>query len=165
MTGGKGRTLRRKIVVIFLLIGLVPLFAASVPSFLLSQKALKRAIGSAQRDLAVEVMDKVDREIDNARLLVRNWISIPEILEIVIAGGQRLFEELQMEWHRDGLTSSFGALLLKRLQATTQDRFKEIFVTDTRGYVIAATNKTSDFDQGPGDDPPFGEQWWAAAIT
>jgi len=90
MTGEKSRTLRRKIVVIFLLIGLVPLFAASVPSFLLSQKALKRAIGLAQRDLAVEVMDKVDREIDNARLLVRNWISIPEILEIVIAGGQRL---------------------------------------------------------------------------
>ncbi|MCH8291610.1 SpoIIE family protein phosphatase [Candidatus Poribacteria bacterium] len=164
MTGEKSRTLRRKIVVIFLLIGLVPLFAASVPSFLLSQKALKRAIGLAQRDLAVEVMDKVDREIDNARLLVRNWISIPEILEIVIAGGQRPFEELQMEWHRDGLTSSFGALLLKRLQAITQDRFKEIFVTDTRGYVIAATNKTSDFDQGPDDDPPFGEQWWAAAI-
>jgi serine phosphatase RsbU (regulator of sigma subunit) len=135
-----------------------------VPSLLLSQKALKRAIGLAQRDLAVEVMDKVDREIDNARLLVRNWMSIPEILEIVIAGGQRPFEELQMEWHRDGLTSSFGALLLKRLQATTQDRFKEIFVTDTRGYVIAVTNKTSDFDQGPGDDPPFGEQWWAAAI-
>ena len=90
MTGEKSRTLRRKIVVIFLLIGLVPLFAASVPSFLLSQKALKRAIGLAQRDLAVEVMDKVDREVDNARLLVRNWISIPEILEIVIAGGQRL---------------------------------------------------------------------------
>ena len=164
MNSNQSTALRRRIVIIFLLIGLVPLFSASVLSFLSSQKTLKRVIGKAQRDLAVEVMDKIDREIDNAQLLVRNWISIPEVLEVVLAGSQRSFDQLQSEWQKDGLTSNLGAKLLKKLQSTTQGRFKEIFVTDSRGYVIAATSKTTDFDQGPGDDPPFGETWWKGAI-
>ncbi|MEW6756192.1 MAG: SpoIIE family protein phosphatase, partial [Candidatus Latescibacterota bacterium] len=47
--------------------------------------------------------------------------------------------------------------LLKRLEATTRNRLREIVLTDRRGYVVAATNKTSDFDQGPTEDPPDGE--------
>ena len=57
-----------------------------------------------------------------------------------------------------------AANLLRNFQSSSNNRFKEIFITDRRGYVIAATNKTSDFDQGPQDDPPNGELWWANAI-
>ena len=163
MTGKQGRALKRKIVVIFLLIGLVPLSLASVLSFLSSQKTLKRVIGEGQRDLAIEVMDKINREMDNAMILVRNWSTIPAVLNAVVTGRKRTFDELHTAWQTDGLTTNATATLLKNLQATTQNRFKEIFITDSRGYVIAATNKTSDFDQGSGDDPPFGEPWWAAA--
>ena len=101
---------------------------------------------------------------------------MPTILNAVVTGRARTFDELHTAWQTDGLTTNstrFGRLmrkapkttatLLKTLQATTQNRFKEIFITDSRGYVIAATNKTSDFDQGSGDDPPVGEPWWAAA--
>lgn len=163
MTGKQGRALKRKIVIIFLLIGLVPLSVASALSFFSSQKTLKQVIGEGQRDLAIEVMDKINREMDNAMLLVRNWSTMPAVLTAVVTGRKRTFDELHTAWQTDGLTTNSTATLLKNLQATTQNRFKEIFVTDSRGYVIAATNKTSDFDQGSGDDPPFGEPWWAAA--
>jgi hypothetical protein len=86
MTGKQGRALKRKIVIIFLLIGLVPLSVASMLSFLSSQKTLKQVIGEGQRDLAIEVMDKImrsltrpsvlrNREMDNAMLLVRNALA------------------------------------------------------------------------------------------
>ena len=165
MTSKQGRALKRKIVIIFLLIGLVLLSVASVLAFLSisSQKTLKQVIGEAQRDLAIEVMDKINREMDNAQLLVRNWRIMPTILNAVVMGRERTFDELNTTWQTDGLTTNSTAILLKKLQSTTQNRFKEIFVTDSRGYVIAATNKTSDFDQGSGDNPPFGEPWWAAA--
>ncbi len=165
MIRNKGKTLKGQIVLMFLLIGLSPLFAASILSFYSSQKTLKQVIGTLEQDLSIEVMDKIDREMENARLLVRNWGRIPEVLEIVLAGGQKPAHELLNSWKHDGLTSTSGAKLLKTLQQTAPNRFEEIFLTDRRGYVVAATNKTSDFDQGPEDDPPSGEPWWVAART
>ena len=159
------RGMKRKVVVLFLLIGLVPLGAASLLSFFSSQKALKQVIGSSQRDLAIEVMDKIDREIEFALTLEKNWIIIPEITHAMVAGSQRPSAELKADWERDGLTTTPTAILLKRLEATTENRLKEVVITDKRGHVIAATNKTSDFDQGPEDDPPHGEFWWVAAVN
>ena len=160
----KYSSLRIKIIGLFLGIGIIPLLAAGLLSSFRIRAISKQVIGSSQKDLAIEVMDKIDREMHNALLMVRNWISMPDFLNIVATGEQQAFDQLEIEWNRDGLTSNSGAILLKKLQSTTQNRFKEIFVTDSRGCVIAATNKTSDFDQGHGDNPPFGEQWWAAAI-
>jgi hypothetical protein len=70
MTGKQGRALKRKIVIIFLLIGLVPLSVASMLSFLSSQKTLKQVIGEGQRDLAIEVMDKIMRSLTRPSVLV-----------------------------------------------------------------------------------------------
>jgi hypothetical protein len=69
MTGKQGRALKRKIVIIFLLIGLVPLSVASMLSFLSSQKTLKQVIGEGQRDLAIEVMDKIMRSLTRPSVL------------------------------------------------------------------------------------------------
>ena len=157
--------IRRKIIIIFLLIGLVPLFSASMLSFFSSQNALKQAIGSSQRDLAIEVMDKIDKEMNYVFVLARNWVNIPQIVHVATAAKQQAPEALLAEWQKNELTENATAVLLKQLRSTTQDRFREIFVTDSRGYVIAATNRTSDFDQGPSDDPPAGEPWWAAAVA
>ena len=78
-------------------------------------------------------------------------------------GQKKSYDELFEQWTLDGSTSTPGAHFLKNLQRINPIQFKEIFLTDLRGYVIAATDKTTDFDQGPADDPPFGEKWWAAA--
>ena len=151
----------------FLLIGLSPLFSASILAFYSSQKTLNQVVGTIERDLAVEAMDKIDREMENIRLLVKNWTSFENrkvLVSTATAGSQKSYDELFDEWDRDGLTSTPGAQFLENLrQQTNPNQFKEIFLTDLRGYVVAATGKTSDFDQGPGDDPPFGETWWAAA--
>ncbi len=155
---------RTTVIFIFLLVGLLPALAASGFSFYDSQKALKQAISSSQKDLAIELMDKIDREIEYAFLLLRNWIAVNEIVRAAVEGSDQDGQALREEWLEDGLTENSTAALLKKLQATSQDRFKEVFMTDRRGYIIAATNKTSDFDQGPQDDPPDGELWWAAAI-
>ena len=162
----EGRTLKSQIVVMFLLIGLAPLFSASILAFYSSQKTLNEAIGMVERDFAIKAMDKIDREMENIRLLVDNWTSFENrkvLANTAVQGQKESYDQLFEQWNLDGATSTPGAQFLKRLQQTNPDQFKEIFLTDLRGYVIAATAKTSDFDQGPGDDPPFGEKWWAAA--
>ena len=162
----EGRTLKSQIIAMFLLIGLSPLFSASILAFYSSQKTLNQVVGTIERDLAVEAMDKIDREMQNIRLLVKNWTSFENrkvLVSTATAGSQKSYDELFNEWDRDGLTSTPGAQFLENLRQTNPDQFKEIFLTDLRGYVVAATGKTSDFDQGPGDDPPFGETWWAGA--
>ena len=161
----EGRTLKSQIVVMFLLIGLSPLFSASILAFYSSQKTLNQVVGNIERDLAIKVMDKIDHEIDSISLLVDNWTSFENrkiLVNAVIEGQKKSREQLFDEWNRDGLTSTPSAQFLKNLQRASIN-FKEIFLTDIRGYVVAATDKTSDFDQGPEDDPPFGEKWWAAA--
>lgn len=162
----EGRTLKRQIVAMFLLIGLSPLFSASILAFYSSQKTFNQVLGDIERDLAIKVMDKIDREMENIRLLVENWTSFENqkvLVNIATKGQQKSYEQLFEEWDYDGLTSTPGAEFLKRLRKTNPNQFKEIFLTDLRGYVVAATDKTTDFDQGPDDDPPFGEKWWAAA--
>ena len=162
----EGRTLKSQIVVMFLLIGLSPLFSASILAFYSSQKTFNQVLGDIERDLAIKVMDKIDREMENIRLLVDNWTSFENrkvLVNTVIEAQKESYDQLFEEWNRDGLTSTPGAQFLKNLQQTNPNQFKEIFLTDLRGYVVAATSKTSDFDQGPEDDPPFGEKWWAAA--
>ena len=162
----EGRTLKSQIVVMFLLIGLSPLFSASILAFYSSQKTFNQVLGDIERDLAIKVMDKIDREMENIRLLVDNWTSFENrkvLVNTVIEAQKESHDQLFEEWNRDGLTSTPGAQFLKNLQQTNPNQFKEIFLTDLRGYVVAATSKTSDFDQGPEDDPPFGEKWWAAA--
>ena len=110
-------------------------------------------------------MEKIDREMENIRLLVENWTSFENrkvLANTAVEGQKKSYDELFEQWI-DGSTSTPAAHFLKNLQRTNQTQFKEIFLTDLRGYVVAATDKTSDFDQGPADDPPFGEKWWAAA--
>ena len=162
----EGRTLKSQIVIMFLLIGLAPLFSASILAFYSSQKTLNDAIGKVERDFAIKAMDKIDREMENIRLLVENWTSFENrkvLANTAIEGQKKSYDELFEQWDYDGSTSTPAAHFLKNLQRTNQTQFKEIFLTDLRGYVVAATDKTSDFDQGPADDPPFGEKWWAAA--
>ena len=162
----EGRTLKSQIVIMFLLIGLAPLFSASILAFYSSQKTLNEAIGMVERDFAIKTMDKIGREMENIRLTVESWTSFENrkvLANLAIEGQKKNYDELFEQWSYDGSTSTLGAQFLKNLQQTNQDQFKEIFLTDLRGYVIAATDKTSDFDQGPADDPPFGEKWWAAA--
>ena len=165
LTRNEGRTLKSQIVIMFLLIGLSPLFSASILAFYSSQNTLNQVVGNIERDLAIKVMDKIDHEIDSIILLVDNWTSFENrkvLVNTVTVGQKKSYEQLFDEWNRDGLTSNPGAKFLKNLQRASTN-FKEIFLTDLRGYVVAATGKTSDFDQGPEDDPPFGEKWWAAA--
>ena len=162
----EGKTLKRQIIVMFLLIGLSPLFSASILAFYSSQKTLNQVVGDIERDLAIKVMDKIDREMENIRLLVDNWTSFENrkvLVNTVSEGQKKTYDQLFEEWNHDGITSTPAAEFLKRLRGTNPNQFKEIFLTDLRGYVVAATHKTSDFDQGPRDDPPFGEKWWAAA--
>ncbi|MCE2394305.1 SpoIIE family protein phosphatase [Candidatus Poribacteria bacterium] len=162
----EGRTLKSQIVIMFLFIGLSPLFSASILAFYSSEKTLNEAIGKVERDFAIKAMDKIDREMENIRLLVENWTSFENrkvLANTAMEGQKKSYDELFEQWNLDGSTSTPGAHFLKNLQRTNQTQFKEIFLTDLRGYVIAATDKTSDFDQGPADDPPFGEKWWAAA--
>ena len=162
----EGKTLKRQIIVMFLLIGLSPLFSASILAFYSSQRTLNQVIGEIERDLAIQAMDKIDHEMENIRLLVENWTSFANrkvLVNTAVEGQQKSYEELFDEWNRDGLTSTPGAEFLRKLRQTNPNQFKEIFLTDLRGYVVAATDRTSDFDQGPEDDPPFGEKWWAAA--
>ena len=71
--------IRTTIFLLFLLVGLLPALAASGLAFLNSRNALEHAISSSQKDLATELMDKIDREIEYAYILLRNWVSVRQL--------------------------------------------------------------------------------------
>ena len=137
----EGRTLKSQIIIMFLLIGLSPLFSASILAFYSSQKTLNQVVGHIERDLAIKVMGTIDHEIDSILLLIDNWTSFENrkvLVNTVAKGEKKSYNELLEEWNHDGLTSTPGAQFLKNLQQASPN-FKEIFLTDLRGYVVAAT--------------------------
>lgn len=137
-----------------------------------SQAALEEEVGEGVEALAVELQDSIDHSMQDQYKMVSSWAKSPTIINTAEMAADYTLEELYDAWSDpasrewdgdeamgDGVPTNDinpeASLYLKELQESTinngQIVYPEIFFTDARGYAIAATGATGDFDQGPDD--------------
>ena len=145
-----------------------------------SQKALQKSIGESSVALAVETMDKIDRNIYYTIEEFQAYCS-DLVLQETVAKSNREFEKLENlqeyineknnEWisaQKAATTLLMQELLNNKLSEELRNKmgfheekhgykvFGEVFVTNKYGAIAALTEKTSDYRQ---DD----ELWWEKA--
>jgi PAS domain S-box-containing protein len=154
--------IRNKIIISLFLTALLPFFGMLGFIHYSSAQQIERS-GAAAEARAIALIDAVERDLENAVSEVQAWITGSDIAKVALQTETIPAGELDERWKSGAYLVSREAESLKKLQRIGSGRFAEIFVTDPRGNVIAATNPTSDFGQGPDADPPRGETWWAEA--
>lgn len=155
-------SIRTKLVLALLLVTLLPFFGLFAFFQYSNSQQIERS-GAAAQAQAAALLDAVERDLNHAVSEVRTWTASSDISRSALEAGAIDAAILEQRWKGNAYVYSREASLLKDLQRISGDRFAEIFFTDPRGYVVAATNPTSDFGQGPETDPPDGEAWWAQA--
>ncbi|MBW2990742.1 HAMP domain-containing protein [Candidatus Woesearchaeota archaeon] len=146
-----------------------------------SQKALQKSIGESSIALAVEMLDKIDRDIFNR---IERWEAYthtnPRLKETILSCNQefekldniqRYINEEDQKWisaPKEEITPFMEKLINNVLSQRLRERmnfyeekygyrvFGEVFVTNKYGVNVAQTGKTSDYRQ---DD----EEWWQNA--
>ena len=168
--------IRQKLILGFvgiaLLVGVVGIMCVNT-----SQRALQKSIGESCVALAVETMDKIDRNIYYTIEEFQAYCS-DLVLQETIAKSNREFEKLENlqkyilekdnEWisaQKETTTPLMRELLNNKLSEELREKieyheekhgykvFGEVFVTNKYGANVALTEKTSDYRQ---DD----ELWW-----
>ncbi len=163
-----------------------------------AKSSLEEEIGTGAENTAVEILNTLDRIMENQVMMVKSWTRSPVVVEAAKDATGYTMEELYDCWsdpatrqYDDGEAMGDGkpqndisfdaSNFLITLSQDAQGAYPEIFFTDARGYAIAASGATGDFDQGPDDWRAFdntsggpdiylrhgpslyGEEWWAAA--
>jgi len=139
------------------------------------EKSYQNQIATLSREILESASQKVklylDKEIDKLNVLSRN-VS----LQAYLRGAQTdiqgktaaeqgaYFAEMDRRWEKENdvsliepVLNNLSAKVLTDFQAYEKARYREIFITDRSGAVVASTNKTSDFYQAD-------EFWWQAAM-
>jgi len=145
--------------------------------------------------VAISIRDSLDSQMQIQYEMVKSWAQEPALLDVTRKAQNYTKEQLYEMWsaaatrkyndinaavgdgNPDNDLSPVVSKYLADLSATTN--YPEISITDSRGYIIAASSATDDFDQGPDDwvvflengVPTFntykpiegGEDWYRAA--
>lgn len=113
------------------------------------------------------IADTFDRRFEEQVRYIRSWAKNPLVLQLADKAGEYDLEEVFKSWGASSSLYAAGERIgagesvaddimpeatryLRDLQSTYK-YYPEIFVVDKRGYVLAATGKTGDFDQGSKD--------------
>jgi len=117
--------------------------------------------------IAVGLRDSLDSQLQCQYQLVKSWAVVPTLTETAKDAQAYTKEQLYEMWSAE-LTRVYdegeaigdgnlandlnptASIFLKTLSDNT-GTYPEIFITDNRGYAIAANVATGDFDQGPSD--------------
>jgi PAS domain S-box-containing protein len=162
------------------LTGIVLIWIVGYFAITASQNALQASIEDGSVSLAVEILDKMDREI-YGKVTVFQEFSKDLMLQDAVLESNREFEDLvdireyidkkDQEWTSasgEEITPFMQGLIDSRLSEELREKiefyekrhghqvFGEVFVTNRYGAVVALTGKTDDYRQ---DD----EEWWQAA--
>jgi hypothetical protein len=126
--------------------------------------------GADKPTMAAEFSEQVEAVLQRKTDLVEKLAAEPELIEAVKAANEEHkgittseIMDLDEKWQAaEGLDDFMKALMtnecaqrLVDFQADN-DGFSEVFVTDTKGLIVAETNKTSDYYQAD-------EDWWVDA--
>jgi len=163
-------------------------------------KQIEEEIGSGVENTAIEIMSTLDGIMEDQVKMVKSWVETPAVINTAATGATYTLEELYESWSASSTRQYDGdeamgdgnpdndidpetSEYLIRLSKKSDGAYPEIFITDHRGYAVAASGATGDFDQGPDDwvvfksanggpdeyvknnPAPGGEDWFAAANT
>ncbi|MBI4378555.1 MAG: PAS domain S-box protein [Nitrospinae bacterium] len=173
----KRGNIQRKVVASILLVGTIPGIIVVILTYLSGINALKNSIGTNFQEMAKETADKiqiiVNREIGDAQSLALS----PYIRAAVLKSNKRYegkeyrgiqteIDEIQQQWtlHKDNdelvdrhLLNELTDYLKDYIRRETK-AYGSILITDIRGAVISATNKTADYYQG-------NKNWWQVTFN
>lgn len=170
--------MRGKLILVFLLVGLLPIIIVSAISISYFSKILTDNIGDKFQHIAIQMSNRLDvilrLEIEMAKRLGTARISIREDIQKantrysgkIDAEIKPELKQMDSFWikasENDVLVKSYLennlAHRLKFHQASDPKKYAEIIATDIHGALIAATGKTSDYYQGD-------EEWWVKAFN
>lgn len=130
-------------------------------------------VGTADKNLqniAIGVRDSLDSQMKNQYEMVRSWAKAPTLIELARVANGKSLEVVFDAWSRekgrafrDGIAKGDGdpdndisPAASHYLGALSKSLpYPELFATDARGFVVAASGVTSDFDQGADDQSFF----------
>lgn len=160
--------INRRVLTVFLLVGLPILAAGVVLVLALAQERLKDSYGQHLEQVAQQTAASVDayvyRRIVDISLLAR----VPEIRAFATAASAVPLDpakvaSVEAGWQKPGGPSPAAAAVLNNATARyladliTHDQiYREMLLTDRFGRLIAASNVSTDYDQAD-------EDWWKAA--
>lgn len=142
-------------------------------------------------NIAIGIRDSLDSQMKNQYELVRSWARSPLFIDASRNAKDKSLEAIFETWSRekgrtfksaeavgDGDPDNDIAPSASRylIDLSKSMAYPELFATDARGFVIAASGVTSDFDQGADDyrffegqgfkkhkPEPGGEAWYRSA--
>ncbi len=169
-------SIRRKLIVLLLLAGIVPLATGMLLAYEDGKGALTQAIGSGFEELAREKAREIELIMEHRVAEAGELASHPGIRQAVAMANRRyegksdaeILEEMEArdrEWiGKEGTGALVNSVLgspVSGLLSAHLDRnpemYGEIFVTDVKGAVIGATTKLTDYYQGD-------EGYWQAGF-
>lgn len=135
-----------------------------------SQTGSKTLIESADKnllDIATGIKVSLDSQLNHQYMMVKSWAQLPVFLDTAKSAQKMSKESLYEMWsaastrkydegeavgdgNPDNDLSPSASNYLAELSKTMMV-YPEIFITDNRGYAVAASVATGDFDQGPDD--------------
>ncbi len=173
--------IKQKLIIAFTTLAYLVIAVAYFSTYA-SQKALQKSIGENSRVLAVETMDKVDRELAHTIEEFQAYCLEPK-LQRIVSESNREFEQMEdLEEFMDSIDARWTSkdsdqdwpflknLIDNDLSYDLREKIEfhelnhgykvlgEIFITNKYGANIALTGKTSDYRQ---DD----ELWWQKTKT
>ncbi len=163
-----------------------------------AKKSLEEEIGMGAANTAIKILNSLDGIVADQVMMVKTWARTPIVIETAKNAMNYTMEELYDRWSNtttrqydegeamgdgdpDNDINSDASNFLITLSKESNGAYPEIFFTDARGYAVAASGATGDFDQGPDDWKAFsnesggpdifmkhkpnadGEGWWAGA--
>ena len=157
-----------KIVLLFLILGLIPLSVGSLVLISGGRDSYRKEVTAHLSQLADNAQSSLSHYLQRIIIQVATLGIVPEVHTVVVrSNAQQLTEqqeEMAANWETLDPNSSTE---LRRLLNNPTSRFlreytqlvptfREILVTDIHGRLVASTNKTSDYLQND-------ERWWARA--
>lgn len=156
-----------------------------------SSDVLVRTANKNLEDIAIGIRDSLDSQMRNQYEMVGSWAKTPTLVSASRAAKSQSLEALLNMWtkpegrsHKNGVAQGDGdpendlspEASRYLISLTKSLAYPELFSTDSRGYVVAASGATGDFDQGPDDyahfegqgpkqyhPEPGGELWYRKA--
>lgn len=165
--------IRVKLVATLIITGVIPLLIAISITYFVGISQQKETIGQSFQQLSEKARESITLIlISNIRAL-RELAALPITVDFLNSPAMTFtLPEGMVKWQIEDIDKKWGKLGVEdqplkkilenplantlRASRSVEGSFKEIFVTDVAGQVVAATNKTSDYMQGD-------EDWWQRA--
>lgn len=160
--------IRTKLVLLLVAVALLPLLAALLMIVVGERQQRSKIFRQGMLSMVTSESRVMETELEKDIQLLRVALQEPQIIDYMRQykpKSAREAERLDREWEnlpidrgplRDTLQNDVATVL--RVIQQENPRLSELFVTDRRGQLVAATSRTTNFSQA-------GEEWWREAYN